>query len=176
MPSGENEVWCSTPFMISLYTATGLESLLGIEEADCSTLGENYMIRQLAHVCIHSADLDRTEDFYCRILGCSLRFEFFRKEERIGFYIQLGQQTFLEFFKGEAGPAGNIRHLALEVEDMDALILRLHEEGVKVGEKKKGADHSWQVWIKDPDGVDIEFHQYTPESLQLRGGICEVNW
>ncbi|WFB35433.1 VOC family protein [Kiritimatiellota bacterium B12222] len=134
------------------------------------------MIKQLAHVCIHAKDLEETEAFYCGILKCSLGFEFFRGETRMGFYIQLGNQSFLEFFSGEPGEVGNIRHLALEVEDMDVLIQRLREHGVEVGEKKRGADHSWQIWCKDPNGVDIEFHQYTPESLQLRGGRCEVNW
>ncbi len=134
------------------------------------------MIKQLAHACIHTEDLVLTQDFYCGILGCELGFEFFREKERVGYYIQLGNQTFLEFFRGEPGPVGNIRHLSLEVEDMDALIIRLKEKGVEVGEKKCGSDHSWQCWCKDPNGVDLEFHQYTSESLQLKGGVCQVKW
>ena len=66
--------------------------------------------------------------------------------------------------------------MALEVEDIDGMIKRIQEHGFDVGEKELGADNSWQVWLEDPDGVRIEFHEYTDESLQLQGGQCEVSW
>jgi hypothetical protein len=42
--------------------------------------------------------------------------------------------------------------------------------------KKIGADNSWQLWCKDPTGIDMEFHQYTETSAQLTGADCIVNW
>jgi len=32
------------------------------------------------------------------------------------------------------------------------------------------------MWTEDPDGVNIEFHQYTENSSQVVGGTVEVNW
>ncbi len=38
-----------------------------------------------------------------------------------------------------------------------------------------GADRSRQMWTQDPDGVRIEFHQYTPGSCQLTGAPCVLD-
>ena len=37
-------------------------------------------------------------------------------------------------------------------------------------------DQSWQIWIEDPNGIRIEFHEYTEKSMQLIGGTCAVSW
>jgi hypothetical protein len=37
------------------------------------------------------------------------------------------------------------------------IIKRIQEHGFEVGEKKLGADNSWQVWLEDPDGVRLSF-------------------
>lgn len=134
------------------------------------------MIKRLAHVCIHTKDLDKTLRFYTDVLGLEKAFDFERKGAHFGYYIKLDDRSFIEVFEGEPGEVGNINHLAIEVEDMDGLIARLKGHGVEVGQKKLGADHSWQVWITDPNGVRIEFHEYTPESMQLIGGTCVVDW
>lgn len=138
------------------------------------------MIKALAHLCILSTDLDRTRDFYCRILGLSPGFDFLRDGRLFGFYIKINDRQFIEVFKTDDDPAGRtsrlITHLCLETDDIDALRSHLESSGVTVTEKKLGADQSWQIWCKDPDGTDIEFHQYTPASSQLTGTVCHVNW
>jgi catechol 2,3-dioxygenase-like lactoylglutathione lyase family enzyme len=134
------------------------------------------MITQLAHICIRSADLELTKRFYTQALGLELGFEFEKQGELFGFYIKVGNATFIEVFKGDPGPVGNINHVAIQVTDLDALISRIRDAGFTVGDKKLGADHSWQAWATDPNGIRIEFHEYTPQSLQLTGGKCIVNW
>ncbi len=134
------------------------------------------MAIQLAHICIRSLDLEKTEHFYVEGMGLELGFEFMRKGERFGFYLKLGSMTFIEVFKGEPGEPGNIQHVAIQVDCIDDITRRLTEAGYEVGEKKLGADHSWQAWVTDPSGIRIEFHEYTDESLQINGGICQVNW
>jgi len=79
-------------------------------------------------------------------------------------------------FKGEPGSEGNIKHVAIEVSDLDALIAQIRAAGAEVDDKKLGADHSWQAWATDPNGVRIEFHEYTEQSNQLVGGKCVVSW
>ncbi len=132
------------------------------------------MIKQLAHICIHAHDLDETARFYGTVLGLEKGFTFEREGRTFGHYFKLGADTFIEVFEGEPGDVGNINHVAIQVEDMDGLIARLREYDVDVGEKKLGADQSWQVWITDPNGVRIEFHEYTESSMQRIGGICKV--
>lgn len=64
----------------------------------------------------------------------------------------------------------------MEVEDIDAVAERLREMGVEAPEKKIGSDSSWQIWCKDPSGIDMEFHQYTEKSSQVTGEDCIVTW
>ena len=134
------------------------------------------MIRQLAHICIHSNDLTETSRFYIEALGLEKGFDFIKDGELIDYYIKLGNDTFIEVFKGDPGTPGNINHLAIQADDMDAVIQRIKQHGYKIGEKALGADNSWQAWLEDPNGIRIEFHQYTEKSLQLTGGECIVKW
>ncbi len=124
-----------------------------------------------------SSDLAATEAFYCEQLGLKKIFDFIKEGELYGFYLELGNGTFLEVF---AEPAedhpSRIRHLCFEVEDIDRAIQRLDEKGVTHTKKSLGGDQTWQIWIKDPDGIDIEFHQYTATSSQLTGTECPVDW
>ena len=132
------------------------------------------MIKQLAHICIRSTDLEKTAWFYTEVLGLEKAFDFERDGKAFGFYIHLGNNTFVEVFEGDPGTEGNIRHAAVEVEDMDGLIQRITSHGVEIGEKKLGSDRSWQVWVTDPNGIRIEFHEYTAQSRQLVGGTCQL--
>jgi lactoylglutathione lyase/glyoxylase I family protein len=137
------------------------------------------MIKALAHICIFAKDLERSRDFYCGALGLKPHFDFFKDSKPFGFYLQLAPSQFIEIFK--ADPKAEIRsqrihHFCLEVGDIDAMRERLTKHGVAVTPKKLGCDKTWQCWCKDPDGTEIEFQQYTPESSQLTKRDCIVDW
>lgn len=134
------------------------------------------MITRLAHICIHTQDLAETERFYCDVLGLEKGFDFIKDDALFGFYIKLGNDSFIEVFKGNPGSLGNINHLAIETDDIDQVITKLCSNGFKATDKKLGGDHTWQSWTEDPSGVRIEFHQYTEKSLQFQGGVCEADW
>lgn len=136
------------------------------------------MIKSIAHVCLAARDLAAAEAFYCGVLGLKRQFLFRRGTDVIGMYLKVSDNNYIEIFKGDKAEAitGNvIKHLCLETDDIDALRRKVSEGGFAPGEKKMGADHSWQFWVKGPDGIDIEFHQYTPESSQRTGKDCIVN-
>ena len=134
------------------------------------------MITRLAHICIHTDNLSETERFYCEALGLEKGFTFEKDGDLFGFYIKSGEKTFIEVFKGEPKGVGNIDHLAIETDDIDQVISKLRKHGFQVTDKKLGGDKTWQSWTKDPNGVRIEFHQYTNESMQFKGGVCKVDW
>ena len=134
------------------------------------------MIKQMAHICINTKDLEKTLYFYTQVLALEKGFEFEKDGQLFGYYIKLGNNSFIEVFKGEPGQVGNINHVAIEVEDMDELISRIRSYDIEIEDKKLGADQSWQVWITDPNGIRIEFHEYTRESRQLIGRKCIVTW
>jgi catechol 2,3-dioxygenase-like lactoylglutathione lyase family enzyme len=135
------------------------------------------MITGLAHVCIESRDLDATEAFY-RVLGLERQFDFRNKKNAlVGFYLAFANRTFIEVVKNtKAGGDGIIRHFAMEVDDVDAAYDALKNAGYSVTEKELAGDHNWMITCHDPNGIFIELQQYTDKSMQLVGGVCEVDY
>ena len=135
------------------------------------------MRTKLAHVCIESSDLRGTEAFY-RILGLERRFEFRNLQgELVGFYLAFGDRTFIEVIKtSQPRQEGIIRHFAIEVEDIDEVYSQLQKHDIRVTEKERAKDHLWMITCHDPNGIFIELQQYTAQSMQLVGGVCEVDY
>jgi lactoylglutathione lyase/glyoxylase I family protein len=137
------------------------------------------MIKALAHLCIFSSDLERSRAFYCDALGLKKHFEFHKDGKLFGFYLQVAPGQFIEIFQTHATDEirrQRIHHFCLEVEDIDLLREKLLAHGVAVTPKKLGCDQSWQCWCQDPDGTELEFQQYTPQSSQFTKTDCIVNW
>jgi catechol 2,3-dioxygenase-like lactoylglutathione lyase family enzyme len=137
------------------------------------------MIKRLAHINIGSYDLKASEDFYCNILGLEKIFEFIKDGELFGFYAGTGNTTFVEvFLQDEVRESSSslLHHLCLEVEDLEAAILEIRAKGWEISDKIMGGDNSWQAWISDPSGVQIELMQYTNESSQFTGKPVDVDW
>jgi catechol 2,3-dioxygenase-like lactoylglutathione lyase family enzyme len=128
------------------------------------------VITGIAHTCYVVKDLDASIAFYRDRLGMTPAFDFINeKGERFGIYLHVGGRTFIELFVGdlaERAPKQSYQHLCLEVEDFDGTVAELRSRGVEVTNVKLGTDHSWQCWIKDPDGNGMELHGYTAESKQ----------
>lgn len=132
------------------------------------------MITRLAHICLQVKDIHRSIAFYRDGLGFPVTFTFTKNGKVAGAYFALNDRSFLEVFQEEK-PCG-ITHFCLETDDMDAFIAAATAKGITCTAKKLGADHSWQTWLRDPDGNAFEVHQYTDRSMQLRGGECEITW
>ena len=135
------------------------------------------MAIKLAHVCFETTDLEKTESFYL-LLGMKRQFEFRNKQQQlVGFYLAFDNETFIEVIKvSEAANPGIIRHFAIEVDDIDDIHQRLKNAGVDVSEKEFANDRQWMVTCNDPNGIFIELQQYTDESMQRVGGVCEVDY
>jgi catechol 2,3-dioxygenase-like lactoylglutathione lyase family enzyme len=136
-------------------------------------------IKSLAHVCIKSTDLDATMEFYCGALGMTKHFDFTRKGKVIGFYMKAENATFVEVFLADEVEKINkqvLHHFCLETSSIEALRKALVERGYAPGEIKMGADQTTQFWMKDPNGMDLEFQEYTDQSAQLTGRTVEVDW
>ncbi len=130
------------------------------------------MITRIAHACIGAQDLTVTQDFYTNVLGLKKAFEFHHNGALFGYYLEVGPGNYLEFFQQGSGEVHRdqlIRHLCLEVDNIDELVARLATAGVAVSPKSMGGDRSWQAWAEDPNGVKLEFHQYTERSSQTTG-------
>jgi glyoxylase I family protein len=147
------------------------------------------MLKRLAHLCLKTSRLEEMAGFYRDGLGATVKFRYLAKDgSPLGYYIALGEQSFVEIFdhahahrrSGSAKPLealqelpdpwlARFNHFCLQVEGLDAYVAGLEARGVVVTGRKTGNDHSRQAWVKDPDGNLIELQEYTAQSRQLTG-------
>lgn len=132
------------------------------------------MIKGLTHVALRVGDIEESIRFYCNILGLKEKFRLKNeKGDPILVYIQVAPRQFIELFPGAEGKycdtkTSGLVHICLEVDDIQTAYQEMQARGlVPTGEPICAGDNSWQFWTKDPDGNPIEFHQFTPESMQL---------
>ncbi len=132
---------------------------------------------KLAHVCIETQDLDKTESFY-RGLGLRRQFDFRNKDGLlVGFYLAFENESFVEVvLNRKPQDEGVIKHFAIEADDIDAAREIAISAGIDVSEKKFSADRLWMFTCHDPNGIFIEVMQYTDDSMQRVGGVCEVDY
>ena len=136
-------------------------------------------IKSVAHVCLKTTNLDATADFYCGALGMKKIFDFTKNGKIVGFYMKASNETFIEAFlvdDVEKVDKQALSHFCLETDSIKDLKKSLTERGYSTGDIHLGADNSYQFWMKDPNGLDFEFHEYTEKSSQRTCKDVEVNW
>ena len=127
------------------------------------------MVKGLSHVCLTVRDLDKIQAFYCDLLGCRVVHEFRNAQgQRYGLFLVVNHGTFLEFFLEQISTPldGRFQHLCFEVEDIHQCAQRLKAAGFSVEVVRGRTDRVLQCWIHDPDGNQVEFHQYDPQAVQ----------
>lgn len=155
---------------------------------------KDMLITGFSHIAFNVSDMDRALDFYCSTLGLEKIFEITIPENiaeimpgnpiaamagKPGIaYLQVSPGVFLELFypkpttdPDSGGPnyekVGYV-HLSLLVKDIKAAAEYLRQKGIHLDtEISMGPDHTYQFWIKDPDGNRIELMQYTDQSFQV---------
>ena len=133
-----------------------------------------FAIRAIDHVVLRVADLDRSLDFYVRVLGCAVE----RRQEAIGLVQLRAGRSLIDLVPldgklGMAGGAGpgkegrNMDHVCLRIEpfDADALATYLRARGLQPGEARPrfGAEgQGLSIYVSDPDGNTIELKGPAP--------------
>lgn len=140
-------------------------------------------IQGLGHTAYMVRDMEKALHFYCDILGFK---KIFTLETDAGepwiIYLEIAPKHYIELFYAKAdtqdvqlgrdnmGKRIGYMHLCLEVTGMPELEEHLRANGVEIlSPTHMGIDDTWQMWIEDPDGNPIEFHEYTDKSYQLVG-------
>ena len=144
------------------------------------------MIRQLAHVCLYTDQMEEMRRFYVEILGLGFHFAMKNPEGKtFGVYLSSGSHTFIEIFdrKGAQDMWGgddkriergtSVKHLCFEVSGLDEYRTHLIAKGLSVTEPREGMECARQAWTADPDGTPIELMEYTFQSWQLRAPQTE---
>ena len=129
----------------------------------------------ISHAAFFVSDMVKARGFYEGFLGFASPFSIPRKNpgEHL-VWIKINDRQSVELFPGsEVAPeADRLYHIAVEVEDADAMLAYLRAKGVaglpptstspigKVGNKN--------FTIKDPNGNGVEFVQYMPDGWTVR--------
>jgi lactoylglutathione lyase len=128
---------------------------------------------QLLHTMIRVQDLDKSIDFYTRLLGMRLlrRKDYPSGEFTLAFvgYGDEGSHTVLELTHnwGRQEPyeiGTGFGHLAVSVPDIYSTCERLASEGVKIPRPPGPMKHGGSViaFVEDPDGYKIELIERKP--------------
>ena len=113
------------------------------------------------HVNTRSADVERTRDFYERVLG-------FHVGDRPpfashGYWLYLHDQPVLHLVQRPVGEphhegSGNVDHIAFQAVDVDATRAVLTDAGLLFRETVVPRDNSIQIFVRDPDGIQVELN------------------
>jgi len=128
------------------------------------------MIRRIDHTTITVRDLQRSIEFYTRLLGFAIDHEMWIPESQLRIvFLRLGD-TMLELF-GVPEPKGEMisdvneiigyKHICLLVDDVDEEFDRLRGAGIQFRVEPVTVEGSVRIaFFKDPDGMDIELIEY----------------
>ena len=113
------------------------------------------------HINIRSTAIERTRDFYVRILGLEVgdRPPF----ASTGYWLYLGTQPIVHLVQRNPGDAahagsGNLDHVAFRGVDLEATRAALHAAGVPFREAIVPRDQTVQIFVLDPDGIKLELN------------------
>ena len=115
--------------------------------------------RSMNHVSLSVADVNRSADFYNRVLGM----EIISRPANGGLNMGLGDESFLGLYQF-ANP-GSMHHLCIGVDnyDADALAERLLEHGIQARVNRDPANRTSggdQLYFNDPDGISVQLAQH----------------
>ena len=115
----------------------------------------------LQHINIHAVDVERSREFYVRVLG--LRVGPRPPVTSVGYWLYLGTQPVVHLVQrhldaAAPGPTGAIDHVAFHAVDLDVVRRRLQADGIPFEERVIPRDRSIQLFVHDPDGVKIELN------------------
>ncbi len=124
-----------------------------------------------AHVSIRASDMDRSIDFYSKLLGMELqrRREIPQNRAEIAFLKDACGEFSLELthyddqreFKQADYMERTFDHLAFKVEDLGGLVERIGEEGFTVTDEPfELSPGNWLAFVEDPDGTLIELIEH----------------
>lgn len=124
------------------------------------------MLLSLGHVTVRSADFDRTERFYCGLLGMRVGPRPAIPVPGRWFYVSgaavLHVLPRVHSVAGDAGTdtptgaANTIDHFAFEAQDRPAFENRLRAAGQPFESRRLADSDIWQIFLVDPDGARVE--------------------
>jgi lactoylglutathione lyase len=115
--------------------------------------------RSMNHVSLSVADVNRSADFYSRVLGLDV----ISRPANGGLNMGLGSESFLGLY--QLNNPGNMHHLCIGVDNYDAdeLAAKLQEHGLNSNISRDPANRTSggdQLYFRDPDGISVQLAQH----------------
>ncbi len=120
------------------------------------------------HIAVICSDYERSKHFYTQILGLEIIQEVYRAERNsYKLDLKVGDQYQIELFYFPNPPArpskpecAGLRHLAFEVDDVEASMLSLMSSGVIVEPVRVDVLTGKRfTFFPDPDGLPLELYE-----------------
>jgi catechol 2,3-dioxygenase-like lactoylglutathione lyase family enzyme len=129
-------------------------------------------LTKLEHYLVLTHNIDATRDFYIDVLGMEMGFR--PPLEFPGHWVYIGdtpvihiaewttytarQQARGAFVTTPAEGTGPVDHIAFGAQDYDGVLDRLRKHGVSVRENNNASNVVRQLFLFDPNGVQIEIN------------------
>jgi lactoylglutathione lyase len=127
----------------------------------------------LSHVALFVHDIDQSRAFYQDYLGFAEPCSVSDPDGKLHLtWIKINDRQTIELFPEKEAGSDRLNHIALEVDDCDAMRLYLASRGIRVPDKTPvGRIGNSNFTIPDPDGHGVEFVQYQPNgwTMQQKG-------
>lgn len=125
-------------------------------------------LNKVHHIAIICSDYQRSLDFYTRLLGFTVKAENYRHQtESFKTDLALNGEYVIELFSFNNPPArvtdpeaAGLRHLAFEVDDLDAAVMELDTLGIAHESIRTDATTGKHfVFFFDPDHQPLELYE-----------------
>lgn len=125
-------------------------------------------LNRIHHVAIICSNYERSKEFYVNVLGLKIIKEIYRKHREsykldlaVGHTYQIELFSFKESPKRQSYPeARGLRHLAFEVDDIEAAIKELEDKNVIIEPIRTDEITGKKfTFFKDPDDLPIELYE-----------------
>ena len=126
------------------------------------------MLNRIHHTAILCSDYEKSKDFYTNILGLEIIKETYRQDRQsYKLDLSLNGEYVIELFSFPDPPkrisrpeATGLRHIAFEVDDLDAVIETLNEENI-IAEPIRIDEITGKrfTFIFDPDNLPVELYE-----------------
>lgn len=147
-------------------------------------------ISHLEHFLIQTDDIERTCDWYVRVLGFRIGpspdFRFPVK------WLYLGEQDVIHVCEGGAGVSearkrylgqqsqevrgsGAIDHVAFRCSGLEAMLARLEATGVEFNERQVDDQALYQLFLFDPNGIKVELNFAAQEAAGRRAAVTAAD-
>ncbi|MGC4050174.1 MAG: VOC family protein [Paludibaculum sp.] len=127
-------------------------------------------ITGVAHFAIYAKDVEASRAFYHGLLGYDEAFWLTQPDGSLSLtFFKINERQYIELFPERAPNTDRLNHIALQVDNAEAMRVYLASKGVKVPDRTpKGRTGNSNFMIQDPDGHSVEIVQYESDSASSK--------